>query len=136
MVRYTDRPESMTKAPLWHRHRLAVSIGAGIGFGFVGTVAFLALTSLLGNWYVVLSLLPAFAAGFGVKIGIRQKNSRGGAVIGGIMGLVWMLATYLPIYTFVPSAADPIGDGILIVSGMGMGAVIGWNPEELPEFLQ
>lgn len=136
MVRHTSRPEAVDEQRAERRHGLVVSIGAGLGFGFLGMIAFLAITYVTGNWYIVLSWLPAFGAGIGVILGIRQKDSWVGAVLGGVLGLMWMLATYMPAIYLNPAAADPVGDGILILGGMGIGAIMGWNPEEVPEFLQ
>ena len=79
-----------------------ISIFAGILFGAVGAAFFAGFTLFMSRYFVLMALVPAAAAGFGVSLGIHEEDSSIGAALGGFLGIASMAAGYVAIELSLP----------------------------------
>lgn len=79
-----------------------ISIFAGLLFGALGAALFAGFTLFMGRFFVLMALVPAAAAGFGVSLGIREEDSSMGAALGGFLGIAAMAAGYVVIEISLP----------------------------------
>lgn len=83
-------------------NNLVISVIAGGSLGFIGALVFAVTTIVMNRFVVLLGLIPAIGAGFGVSLGINEVDSDIGAGLGGFLGLVSMAVGYMLIELSLP----------------------------------